>query len=36
MTEMLETDLPSFPMARECPMHPPSEYREIREQEASV
>ena len=29
MTEMLETDLPSFPMARECPMHPPAEYREI-------
>jgi cytochrome P450 len=33
MTDMLETDLPSFPMARECPMHPPAEYREIREQE---
>ncbi|MFC0542060.1 cytochrome P450 [Kutzneria chonburiensis] len=33
MTEMLETDLPSFPMARECPMHPPAEYREIRAQE---
>ena len=33
MTEMLETDLPSFPMARECPMHPPAEYREIRQQE---
>ena len=33
MTEMLETDLPSFPMARECPMHPPAEYKEIRQQE---
>ncbi len=35
MTEMLEHadfDGPSFPMARECPMHPPAEYREIRKQ----
>jgi cytochrome P450 len=30
MTDMLDTDLPSFPMARECPMHPPAEYKEIR------
>ncbi|MFC0432793.1 cytochrome P450 [Kutzneria buriramensis] len=35
MTDMLDTDLPSFPMARECPMHPPAEYKEIR-QEAPV
>jgi cytochrome P450 len=36
MTEMLEHadfDGPSFPMARECPMHPPAEYREIRKEE---
>jgi len=33
MTEMLEHDVPSFPMARECPMHPPAEYKEIRKQE---
>jgi cytochrome P450 len=33
MTDMLETDLPSFPMARECPMHPPAEYRAMREQQ---
>ncbi|QUQ63125.1 cytochrome P450 [Kutzneria sp. CA-103260] len=33
MTEMLEHEVPSFPMARECPMHPPAEYREIRKQE---
>ncbi|WP_416969853.1 cytochrome P450 [Streptomyces sp. 4F14] len=33
MTEMLDHDVPAFPMARACPMHPPAEYREIRGQE---
>ncbi|HEY0497479.1 MAG TPA: cytochrome P450 [Kutzneria sp.] len=38
MTEMLEhpvpdSGAPSFPMARECPMHPPAEYRDIRAKE---
>ncbi|MEU2714206.1 cytochrome P450 [Streptomyces sp. NPDC007205] len=30
---MLEHEVPSFPMARECPMRPPAEYRELRKQE---
>ncbi|WP_326566378.1 cytochrome P450 [Amycolatopsis rhabdoformis] len=33
MSEMLDHEVPSFPMARECPMRPPAEYREIRKQE---
>nr|WP_112476253.1 cytochrome P450 [Streptomyces sp. ST1020] len=33
MTEILDHDTPSFPMARVCPMHPPAEYRELRGRE---
>lgn len=33
MTETLDHDIPSFPMARACPMHPPAEYRELRGRE---
>ncbi|MET8975185.1 cytochrome P450 [Streptomyces sp. NPDC004539] len=33
MTELPDHEVPSFPMARECPMRPPAAYREIRERE---
>ena len=36
MTDMLqaaEPEVPSFPMARECPMHPPTQYREMSQSE---
>ena len=28
-----ETGLPSFPMRRSCPFHPPKKYAELREEE---